>query len=158
MDKFVQINESISRYVSFSKDELDVFNSLLEYRQVPKKTVMLHEGEMCNFEAFVVKGCVRKYYIDENGFEVILQFAIEDAWVSDISFSIYEDKPSRIFIETLEDSEFLTFTPESKKNFLPVLQGLNELSAYYCNGILLLPKTGFSALYPKPPWINTLIF
>ncbi len=115
MDKFVQINESISRYVSFSKEELDVFNSLLEYRQVPKKTVMLHEGEMCNFEAFVVKGCVRKYYIDENGFEVILQFAIEDAWVSDISFSIYEDKPSRIFIETLEDSEFLTFTPESKE-------------------------------------------
>jgi hypothetical protein len=46
---------------------------------------------MCNFEAFVIKGCVRKYYIDANGFEVILQFAIENAWVSDISFSIYEE-------------------------------------------------------------------
>jgi hypothetical protein len=45
----------------------------------------------CNFEAFVIKGCVRKYYIDANGFEVILQFAIENAWVSDISFSIYEE-------------------------------------------------------------------
>jgi hypothetical protein len=43
----------------------------------------------------------RKYY-DANGFEVILQFAIENAWVSDISFSIYE-KPSRVYIETLED-------------------------------------------------------
>jgi CRP-like cAMP-binding protein len=110
-----QINKSISRYVSFTTEELKTFNSLLEYKKVPKKTIMLHEGEMCNFEAFVIKGCIRKYYIDPNGFEVILQFAIEDAWVSDISFSIYEDKPSKVFIETLEDSEFLYFTPEAKE-------------------------------------------
>ncbi|NDI98995.1 Crp/Fnr family transcriptional regulator [Flavobacterium sp. LaA7.5] len=112
---YSQINESISRYVSFTKEELDILNALLEYKTVPKKTIMLHEGEMCNFEAFVVKGCVRKYYIDENGLEVIIQFAIEDAWVSDISFSIYEDEPSAIFIETLEDCEFLVFTPETKE-------------------------------------------
>lgn len=115
MDLYTQINNNISRYVTFQQEDLDIFNSLLEHKKVPKKTIMLHEGEMCNFEAFVIKGCVRKYYIDENGFEVILQFAIENAWVSDISFSIYEDKPSKVFIETLEDSEFLTFTPESKE-------------------------------------------
>ncbi len=115
MDMYSQINESISRYVSFSKEELDIFNALLEYKTVPKKTIMLHEGEMCNFEAFVVKGCVRKYYIDENGFEVILQFAIENAWVGDISFSMYENKGSNIYIETLEDSEFLIFSPETKE-------------------------------------------
>ncbi|WDO11438.1 Crp/Fnr family transcriptional regulator [Flavobacterium sp. WW92] len=112
---YSQINKSISRYVSFSEEELSTFNSLLEYKKIPKKTIMLHEGEMCNFEAFVIKGCVRKYYIDANGFEVILQFAIEDAWISDISFSIYETKPSQVFIETLEDCEFLIFSPESKE-------------------------------------------
>lgn len=110
-----QINKSISRYVTFSKEELDTFNSHLEYRKVPKKTIMLHEGEVCNFEAFVVKGCVRKYFIDPNGFEVILQFAIEDAWISDISFSIYETQPSKVFIETMEDCEFLIFSPETKE-------------------------------------------
>ena len=115
MDMYEQIDQSISRYVTFSKEELDTFNSLLEYRKVPKKTIMLHEGEVCNFEAFVVKGCVRKYFIDQNGFEVILQFAIENAWVSDISFSIYENQPSTIFIETLEDCEFLVFSPETKE-------------------------------------------
>jgi CRP-like cAMP-binding protein len=115
MSPYNQINNNISRYVNFTQQELDLFNSLTEYRKVPKKTIMLHEGEICNFEAFVIKGCVRKYYIDPNGFEVILQFAIEDSWVGDISFSIYEDKPSRVFIETLEDCEFLTFTPQAKE-------------------------------------------
>lgn len=112
---YTQINNSISRYVSFTEEELAIFNSLLEYKKVPKKTIMLHEGEMCDFEAFVIKGCVRKYFIDANGFEVILQFGIENAWVSDISFSIYEDKPSQVFIETLEDCEFFMFSPESKE-------------------------------------------
>jgi len=112
---YTQINNSISRYVSFSEEELTIFNSLLEYKKVPKKTIMLHEGEMCNFEAFVIKGCIRKYFIDANGFEVILQFGIENAWVSDISFSIYEDKPSQVFIETMEDCEFFIFSPETKE-------------------------------------------
>lgn len=112
---FDQIHKSISRYVNFTDAELDILDSLLEYRTVPKKTIMLHEGEVCNFEAFVIKGCVRKYYIDANGFEVILQFAVEDAWVSDISFSLYENMPSRVFIETLEDCAFLVFSPESKE-------------------------------------------
>lgn len=115
MDKFSQINESISRYVSFTNEELDIFNSLLEYREVPKKTTMLREGEMCYFEAFVVKGCLRRYYINSGGAEVILQFAVENSWISDISFSIYEDKPSHTYIETLEDCELLLFSPETKE-------------------------------------------
>tara|TARA_R110000868_G_scaffold99653_1_gene274182 strand:+ start:49 stop:630 length:582 start_codon:yes stop_codon:yes gene_type:complete len=112
---YTQINKNISRYVTFEKEELDIFDSLLENKKVPKKTILLHEGEKCNFEAFVIKGCVRKYYIDSNGIEVILQLAIENAWVSDISFSIYEDSPSDVFIETLEDCEFFMFNPESKE-------------------------------------------
>ena len=112
---YSQINKNIERYVSFNANELKIFNSLLEYKAIPKKTILLHEGEMCNFEAFVIKGCVRKYYIDANGFEVILQFAIENSWISDISFSIYEEKPSRVYIETLEDCEFFLFNPTTKE-------------------------------------------
>lgn len=112
---YKQINSNIGRYIDFTDEELGFFNSLLEHKKVPKKTILLHEGEMCNFEAFVLKGCVRKYYIDTNGLEVIIQFAVENSWVSDISFSIYEDKPSRTYIETLEDSEFFMFNPETKE-------------------------------------------
>ncbi|WP_431241755.1 Crp/Fnr family transcriptional regulator [Flavobacterium sp. P21] len=76
---------------------------------------MLQKGEKCNFEAFVIRGCVRKYYIDQNGFEVILQFAVENSWISDISFSIYETEVSQVFIETLENSDFLMFSPQTKE-------------------------------------------
>jgi CRP-like cAMP-binding protein len=112
---YSQINKNISRYVTFEEKELAIFDSLLVYKKVPKKTMLLREGEKCDFEAFVIKGCVRKYYIDANGFEVILQFAVENAWVGDVSFNIYEEEPSRVYIETLEDCEFFMFNPETKE-------------------------------------------
>lgn len=114
---FDQINRYATRCIPFSEEELTIFNSLMEHKTVPKKTLLLQEGEICNFEAYVVKGCVRTYYIDENGFDVILQFAVEDWWFGDIA-SFYEQKPTKLFIETIEDSELLMFNPQTKEELL----------------------------------------
>lgn len=114
---FEQINTHVGKCTIFSNEELAIFDDILERKRVPKKTFLLQEGEICNFEAYVVKGCIRTYYIDENGFDVTLQFAIEDWWVSDMA-SFYEQKPSRLFIETLEDCELLMFNPETKEELL----------------------------------------
>jgi CRP/FNR family cyclic AMP-dependent transcriptional regulator len=114
---FDAINKHISRTCPFTEEELNIFNSLLEVRTVKKKTYLLQPGEICTFEAYINKGCIRNYYIDENGFEVILQFAIEDWWVSDIG-SFHEQKPSSMFIETLEDCELLILTVETKEELL----------------------------------------
>ncbi|MBK6951074.1 MAG: Crp/Fnr family transcriptional regulator [Crocinitomicaceae bacterium] len=114
---YESIDKNVNRSVTFSQEELDIFHSLLEHRSVPKKTFLLQEGEVCNFEAYVIKGCVRTYYIDENGFEVILQFGIEDWWLGDAA-SFNEQTPTKLFIETIEDSELFIFTPHSKEELL----------------------------------------
>jgi len=112
-----QINKSVLNTLSFSENELIIFNELLKLRNVTKKTYMLRAGEVCHFEAFVNKGCLRKYYIDEDGQEVIIQFAIENSWISDIpSFS--SRLPGNIFIEALEDCELLYLTYENKEELL----------------------------------------
>ena len=114
---YSQINDSVLSKITFTEEELQVFNQLLKFKTVPKKTCMLRAGEICHFEAFVNKGCLRKYYIDEQGQEVIIQFAIENNWISDIpSFSTQQ--PGNIFIETLEDCELLYLSPQSKEELL----------------------------------------
>ena len=123
---FEAINSYISKCVPVAKEELDYLDELLEYKKVPKKTVLLHEGEVCNFEAYIIKGCIRTYYIDEKGIEVTLQFAIEDWWVSDIA-SFHDHKPSNMFIETLEDCELLTLNPQTKEQLLAKLPKLERV-------------------------------
>ena len=114
---FEEINAYISRYASFNEDEITCFNSILQHKSIARKTFLLQEGEICKFEAFIKKGCIRTYYIDHKGAEVTLQFAIENWWVSDIA-SFHEQKPSRMFIETLEDCELFLLTPETKEKLL----------------------------------------
>src|SRR6187549_132118 len=114
---FDQINTHVTKCTTLSTEELGYLDSILEYKSVPKKTMLLHEGDVCNFEAYINKGCTRSYYIDENGFEVTLQFAIEDWWVSDIA-SFQDHVPSNMFIETLEDCELLVLSPQTKEELL----------------------------------------
>ncbi|MBP0904292.1 Crp/Fnr family transcriptional regulator [Mariniflexile gromovii] len=114
---YSEIDKNVSKYVSFTKEELSIFHSVLEIKTISKKEYLLQEGDICDFEAFVVKGCLRKFYINEDGNEVIVQFAIEDSWISDIA-SFCDRKPSLFFIETLEDCELLIFTPKNKEALL----------------------------------------
>lgn len=111
------INQYVRRCARFSEEELALFNSLLQSRFVPKKTFLLQEGDICQFEAYLDKGCIKSYFLNENGFEVILTFATEDWWVSDIA-SFHEQIPSRMYIETLEDCELLVLSPAAKEELL----------------------------------------
>ncbi len=117
MRRFHAINHYVNNCTNLSANEFALFLSLLELKSIPKKTTLLHEGDVCNFEAFINRGCIRTYYLDENGFEVTLQFAIENWWVSDIA-SFHEQKPSNMFIETLEDCELLVLSPQTKERLL----------------------------------------
>lgn len=103
-----------------------LFNEILEYRKVPKKTRLLAAGDICNFEAYVNKGCIREYIIDENGVEVTLQFAVEDWWVSDLA-SFQDQSPCSMYIETMEDCELLILTRDSKERLLNEVPKLERM-------------------------------
>ncbi|WP_313579911.1 Crp/Fnr family transcriptional regulator [Chishuiella sp.] len=114
---FQNIIKNISRFVTLTVQEEKIFEDLLTLQKFPKKTHLLREGEVCQFEGIIKEGCVRTYYLDENGFEVTLLFAVEDWWITDID-SFNNKTPSRIFIETLEDTEIYMLTPETKEELL----------------------------------------
>ncbi|MFE3872149.1 Crp/Fnr family transcriptional regulator [Flavobacterium sp. ZS1P70] len=122
---FEAINKNVSKATQFTQSELEYFDSLLQLKIVPKKTLLLQEGEICSFEAYINKGCTRTFYINENGFEVILQFSTEDWWLSDIA-SFHEKKPSKLYIETLEDCELIFLSLENKEALLVKIPSLKK--------------------------------
>jgi CRP-like cAMP-binding protein len=104
---FTEIDLFVARYIALTEEESAFFHSLLKSWHVKKKTFLLREGEVCDFEAFILNGCIRSYYLDKEGTETILLFAVEDWWVSDLT-SFAERRPSNLFIETIEDSDLLS--------------------------------------------------
>jgi len=114
---FENILLNVSRNITLTDEEKNTFTGLLERRMVPRKTILLHAGDICQFEGYIVKGCARIYHVDINGCEIILSFAVEDWWISDLA-SFHEQKPSTFFIEALEKTEILMLSPQNKQRLL----------------------------------------
>jgi CRP-like cAMP-binding protein len=97
---------NISKHISLTTEETDLFTSLLKPRSLANGEYLLREGQVCKYESFVVKGCVKTYYVDENGFDHIIDFSIEEWWADDM-YSLLTQYPSKSNIRAIEDTEIL---------------------------------------------------
>ncbi len=103
---FDLILKNISRHIDLDKTEVDFFISLLQPRAIKRKQFLLREGEVCKYETFVTKGCLRTYHTDSNGFDHIVMFAVEDWWTGDF-YSFLTQTPATFNIDALVDTEVL---------------------------------------------------
>jgi CRP-like cAMP-binding protein len=73
----------------------------LQFRSVRKKEFLLKEQQVCQANYFVLKGCLRLYFIQENGTEQIIQFGIENWWITDQQ-SLDWQQPSHFYLQAIE--------------------------------------------------------
>jgi CRP-like cAMP-binding protein len=97
-----------NRYVSkpLTGEEIDLIQNLFIPKKFRKRQYFLQEGEVCKNKAFILKGAMRQYRVDENGDEHIIKLFIENWWASDRE-SEMKKTPSIYFIDAWEDTEVL---------------------------------------------------
>ncbi|MEP7372090.1 MAG: Crp/Fnr family transcriptional regulator [Chitinophagaceae bacterium] len=98
------ILNNISKHISPDKEETDYFISLLKSRElVKKKDFILKEGQICKYINFVNSGTLRAYYVDKEGRESTIMFAITDWWITDM-YCFINRLPAMLNIEAVENS------------------------------------------------------
>jgi CRP-like cAMP-binding protein len=97
---------SISRHISLTTEEVEFFTSLLKSKFLANGEFLLREGDICKYESFVIKGCLKTYYLDENGFEHVIDFSIEEWWADDL-YSLLTQTASKSNIKAIEDTDIL---------------------------------------------------
>lgn len=97
---------NVSRYIFLSQQELDFFTKLFTSKEIKKGEFFLREGEVCRHQAFITKGCLKTFYQDENGFEHVTDFSIEEWWAHDL-YSYFTQTAATSSILAIEDSELL---------------------------------------------------
>ncbi len=106
------LTRHIQKYVNLTDPQIKRINELIQVNKVKKKEFLLMEGSTCQSDYFVSHGCLRMYFIKENGAEQITQFAIEDWWISDY-MSLITQKASSFYIQAIEDSEIIELETEA---------------------------------------------
>ncbi|MDE3183567.1 MAG: Crp/Fnr family transcriptional regulator [Bacteroidota bacterium] len=108
---------SVKEHISITDQEFEFCKTLFIPKKLRKRQYLLQEGDVCRYTAFVEKGMLRTFTVDDKGNEPILQFSMEGWWVTDL-YSYLTDEPSRYNIEALEDCELLLITKPSWETLL----------------------------------------
>jgi CRP-like cAMP-binding protein len=108
-------------------DQLALISDKFRQTKIEKKGFYLKQGDIAKSKAFLVKGAVRYFYLDNNLKENTLFFRFENMWLGDIE-SYHEQTPSKISIQTLEDSELLII---NKTDFAILQQQIPALEKWY---------------------------
>lgn len=113
--------------IELTEEEKDFFFSVLQSKKLRRRQYHVQAGDLCRYECYVVKGCLRQYYVDESGQEHTIMFAIEDWWTSDM-YGLITGKPSLTNIEALEDSDLLLI---EKNDFEKLLERVPKFERFF---------------------------
>jgi CRP/FNR family transcriptional regulator, cyclic AMP receptor protein len=92
-----------------------------------KHQFIVQAGESVHNDHFVLKGCLKAYFIDEEGKEHIIQFAMENWWITDYNAYLNKVKAS-VFIECLEDCELLAISLENNEKLCAEMHKIEHFS------------------------------
>lgn len=107
------LRQHIEEIVPLTDKEFDFVLSHFKTTKKRKHQYLVQEGEIVKREYWITKGCVKSYFLNENGKEHILRFAMEHWWITDYE-SFVKQTPSKINIDCLEDCELLYISFENR--------------------------------------------
>jgi len=87
-------------------DEQQLLCNVVEPVTLKKKAFLLEPGVACKGNYFVVKGCLRLYFVNKKLNEQIIQFGIENWWITDQD-SLLSNQPATCYIQAIEPAELL---------------------------------------------------
>ena len=119
--------QQLEEKVKLSDKDKKEISAFFEIKKLRKKQFLLQEGDYCNNLAFVSKGVLKSYTLDEKGQEHISLLAWEGWWVSDFKSFICEEK-AILSIDAVEDSELLLL---SRSNYEKLLIEVPAMERYF---------------------------
>jgi CRP-like cAMP-binding protein len=98
--------QQIEKIIPLTDEE---FNHILTYftiKKLKKHQFLVQEGDLVPNDHFVTKGLLKSYYINAEGKERIMQFAMEDWWITDYQ-AFFNESKATLNIDCIEDTEVL---------------------------------------------------
>jgi CRP-like cAMP-binding protein len=104
--------------LTLSESNFELIKDAFTLKKLKRKQYLLQEGEVCMHFAFIVKGAMRQFVVDDKGVERIVRLGIENWWMGDRE-SFVMLTPSVSSIDAWEDTELLLIT---RANTLKLIQ------------------------------------
>jgi CRP-like cAMP-binding protein len=132
--------------ITLSEAEETLFKTFLTPKKLRKKQYLLQEGDVCKYGAFVEKGMLRSYTVNEKGNEQIIQFALEGWFIADM-YSFISAEPATQNIDALEDAELILISKTAEEEILQKIPQYEHFMRLQIQGAYLALQKRLNAMF-----------
>lgn len=119
------LRQHIEKITALTDAEFEYVSSLFSRKKLKKHQFLIQEDTEVGNDHWVISGLLKAYHTDAEGKIHILQFAMEDWWISDYQ-ALHNRTPASIAIDCIEDCELLVLSRENKEKLCKELHPISE--------------------------------
>lgn len=138
----------LSKYISLNEEEKNAIVSLNIFHSVSKGTILLKEGQKSNESYFVLKGCIRTYYVVD-GEEKTTAFYTEMEALT--PHAVISKNPSEYYISCVEDSILLISNADMEAEMNSKFPKFETLCKMMAEELLAKQQIDFDAFKTSSP-------
>jgi CRP-like cAMP-binding protein len=124
--------EHIARIVTLTGDQFDYFFSHFKQKSFRKGQAVISAGDQVACEYFVISGCLKSFFINEEMKMFILQFAMPNWWTSDYD-ALYNHTKAAMNLDCVIDAEVLSLTNDDREKLCKELHPVEHFFRWRTN-------------------------
>lgn len=127
MDAKEILQQHFSKTINLTDEQFDYVFSHFEQQSFKKGQVIISEGDRVENEYFVLEGCLKSFYINDDVKMFILQFAMPTWWTSDYS-ALYNHTKATINVDCITDAEVLLLSGSNREK---ICREIHEVEHFF---------------------------
>lgn len=132
MEALDLLKEHIAKSVSLTTEEWQYVLSHFKPLSFKKGQVVIREGDRVDCEYFVVSGCLKAFYINDEVRMFILQFAMPTWWTSDYN-ALYSQTRATINVDCITDVELLSLSNADREKLCGEIHAVEHFFRWRTN-------------------------
>ena len=122
----------IAKIVTLTDEQFDCFFSHFKKKSFHKGQAIITEGDLVDCEYFVISGCLKSFFINDDQKMFILQFAMPTWWASDYN-ALYNNTKATINVDCITDAEVLCLTNDDREKLCAELHNVEHFFRWRTN-------------------------
>lgn len=132
MDNRETLKQHVSRFVNLTDEQIDYFVSHFKAHSFKKGQVIIGEGDRVEKEYFVLNGCLKAFFINDETKMYILQFAMPTWWTSDYA-ALYNGTRASINVDCITDAEVLSLSNADREKLCSEIHPIEHFFRWRTN-------------------------
>lgn len=142
------LKEHVAKTATLTAEQFDHFFSRFRQKSFKKGETIIATGDKVSDEYFVVKGCLKSFYINDDLKMFILQFAMPTWWASDYN-ALYNNTRATISVDCITDAEVLCLSVTDREELCKQIHQVEHFFRWRTNRGFLAQQKRLLSLMNK---------